>query len=54
MVASIGEYGRGLKPPTYHETRVSYLKREMDLVNDGLEVYKKEWKKTGCTLMSDA
>lgn len=54
MVTSIGDYGRGLKPPTYHEVRVSYLKKEVDLVHEGLEVYKKEWKKTGCTLMSDA
>ncbi|WOL06775.1 hypothetical protein Cni_G15509 [Canna indica] len=53
MVKSISEYGRGLKPPTYHEVRVSYLKKEVDIVHANLEKYKLEWKKTGCTLMSD-
>lgn len=41
MLKSVGEYGKGLKPPTYHEVRVSYLK------------YKVEWEKWGCTLMCD-
>ncbi|KAJ0080482.1 hypothetical protein Patl1_24494 [Pistacia atlantica] len=49
----VGDYGRGLKPPTYHEARVSYLKREVDLVEEKLGKYKNEWKKNGCTLMSD-
>ncbi|XP_061363140.1 uncharacterized protein LOC133306777 [Gastrolobium bilobum] len=53
MVKSISEYGRGLKPPTYHEVRVSYLKKEVDFVHTSLDKYKLEWKKTGCTLMSD-
>ncbi|XP_031258298.1 uncharacterized protein LOC116116350 [Pistacia vera] len=47
------EKGRGLKPPTCHEVRVSYLKREVDLVGEKLGKYKNEWKKNGCTLMSD-
>ncbi|XP_031265283.1 uncharacterized protein LOC116123674 [Pistacia vera] len=50
---TVGDYGRGLKPPTYHEARVSYLKREVDLVGEKLGKYKNEWKKNGCTLMSD-
>ncbi|KAJ0014206.1 hypothetical protein Pint_20429 [Pistacia integerrima] len=49
----VGDYGRGLKPPTCHEARVSYLKREVDLVGEKLGKYKNEWKKDGCTLMSD-
>ncbi|KAJ0111582.1 hypothetical protein Patl1_02104 [Pistacia atlantica] len=32
----VGDYGRGLKPPTYREARVSYLKREVDLVGEKL------------------
>ena len=51
----MGEYGGGLKFPFfYYETMVSYLKKEVELVNEGLEGFKKEWKKTGCTLMFDA
>ena len=52
-VQSIGEYGKGLKPPSYHEVRVTFLKKEVNNVNITLEKYKSEWKKTGCSLMSD-
>ena len=49
----VGEYSKGLKPPSYHEVRVTYLKKEVDSVEDSLKKYKDEWKKTGCTIMSD-
>ncbi|KAI8535251.1 hypothetical protein RHMOL_Rhmol10G0159300 [Rhododendron molle] len=52
-VQSIGEYGKGLKPPSYHEVRVTFLKKEVDNVHSTLDEYKCEWKKTGCSLMSD-
>ncbi|KAM7527608.1 hypothetical protein LguiB_031018 [Lonicera macranthoides] len=53
MVKDISEYGPGLKPPSYHEARVSLLK-ELNFINgDTIEKYKAEWKKTGCTIMSD-
>lgn len=48
---SISEYCRGLQPPSYHETMVTYLKKEIEHVNEGLEKYKSEWSKTGCTLI---
>ena len=53
MVEKIVDYGRGLKPPSYHEARVAYLTREVNNVTLMLEKYKKECKKTECTLMSD-
>ncbi|GJZ27990.1 zf-BED domain-containing protein [Tanacetum coccineum] len=53
MVQMIGEYRRGLDPPSYHEIRVTFLKKEVDYTKSLLEEYKNEWKKTGCTLMSD-
>ena len=57
MLVSVGEYGKGLKLPSYYETKVtkvSYLKKEVELVVGGLDGFKKKWKKTGCTLMFDA
>ncbi|WOL05637.1 hypothetical protein Cni_G14366 [Canna indica] len=33
MVKSLSEYGRCLKPPSYHEIRVTYLKKEVDDIN---------------------
>lgn len=53
MIEEVSQFGRGLKPPSYHEVRNTYLKREVDAVNEKLEKYKKEWKKTGCSIMSD-
>ena len=53
MLKSIGDYGKGLNPPTFHEVRESYLKKEVDNVQASLEKYKIEWKKNGCTLMCD-
>ena len=42
---SVSEYGKGLKSPTYHEVRVSYLKKAVDNIQACLEKYKVEWKK---------
>ncbi|XP_028115745.1 uncharacterized protein LOC114313574 [Camellia sinensis] len=53
MLKSVGEYGVGLKPHSYHEVRVYFLKKEVDHVNASLEVYRKEWKKTDCTIISN-
>ena len=50
MMEAVGEYGKGLKLPSYHEARVIFLKKEVDNVNSMLEKYKKEWKWTNCTL----
>ena len=53
MLKSVAEYEKGLKPPTYHEVRVSYLKKSVDKIQVSLEKYRVEWKKCGCTLMCD-
>ncbi|XP_027182149.1 uncharacterized protein LOC113780554 [Coffea eugenioides] len=53
MIRKLGEYGKGLKPPSYHEMRVTFLKKEVQETLNLLNVYKKEWKKAGCTIMSD-
>nr|GEZ05088.1 hypothetical protein [Tanacetum cinerariifolium] len=53
MVQMIGEYGRGLDPPSYHEMRVTFLKKEVNYTKSLLEEYKNEWNKTGCIIMSD-
>ena len=53
MIQMIGDFGRGLDPPSYHEIRVTYLKKEVDYTKAQLEEYKNEWKKTSCTLIND-
>ena len=42
---SVANYGKGLKLPTYHETRVTFLKKEIENMHFTLDKYKNEWKK---------
>ncbi|XP_028100177.1 uncharacterized protein LOC114299600 [Camellia sinensis] len=53
MVKKIGDYGKGLVPPSYHEIRVTFLKKEVQETLQLLDEFKEQWKKTGCTIMSD-
>ncbi|KAL5580609.1 hypothetical protein UlMin_013051 [Ulmus minor] len=54
MLESVASFGPGFKPPSYHEARCTLLKKEVEAIKTYLlEKYKVEWKKTGCTLMSD-
>ncbi|KAL5550637.1 hypothetical protein UlMin_000813 [Ulmus minor] len=54
MLESVASFGPGFKPPSYHEARCTLLKKEVEAIKTNLlEKYKVEWKKTGCTLMSD-
>ena len=53
MIDMISRFGIGLKPPSYHEIRETCLKKEVDFTQQMLEEYKVEWKKTGCSIMSD-
>ncbi|XP_050292606.1 uncharacterized protein LOC126733355 [Quercus robur] len=52
-IGSMDKFGIGLKPPSYHEIREACLKKEVDFTQQMLEEYKVEWKKTGCSIMSD-
>ncbi|XP_052176679.1 uncharacterized protein LOC127790982 [Diospyros lotus] len=53
MLELVGKFGSGLKPPSYHDIRVKYLKKEVTHTMELLEEYKTEWKKIGCSIMSD-
>ncbi|XP_047166554.1 uncharacterized protein LOC124835629 [Vigna umbellata] len=53
MCEMIGKYGVGYKPPSYHDIREKLLKQAVKKTDANLEEYKEEWKKTGCTIMSD-
>ncbi|XP_031739008.1 uncharacterized protein LOC116402801 [Cucumis sativus] len=53
MIESIGQFGPGLKPPSYHELRVPCLKKELEATNELMSNHKVEWAKVGCTVMAD-
>lgn len=52
-IEAIGQYGVGMKPPSYHELRVPLLKKELAHTNNIMKGYKEEWAKRGCSIMSD-
>ncbi|XP_020203984.2 uncharacterized protein LOC109789440 [Cajanus cajan] len=53
MCEMIGRYGIGYKPPSYHDVREKLLKQAVIETDSMLEEFKKEWKRTGCSIMSD-
>ncbi|XP_052727463.1 uncharacterized protein LOC108329753 [Vigna angularis] len=53
MCEMIGKYEVGYKSPSYHDIREKLLKQAVKKTDANLEEYKEEWKKTGCTIMSD-
>lgn len=53
MCEKIGRFGIGYKPPSYHDIRGKLLKKAVAQTDDMLQEFKEEWKRTGCTIMSD-
>ncbi|XP_042472492.1 uncharacterized protein LOC122055179 [Zingiber officinale] len=53
MFEIVGKYGCGFKPPSYHELRETFLKKEVDRTMTLLEEHRFVWKKKGCSIMSD-
>ncbi|XP_029153419.1 uncharacterized protein [Arachis hypogaea] len=49
----VGRYGIGYKPLSYHELRETQLKKAVNNVDEMLTEFKAEWKRTGCSIMSD-
>ena len=53
MIETIIQYGVGMKGPTLHEVRVTNLKKELTLTKDLMKDHMVEWRKNGCSIMSD-
>ncbi|XP_057744932.1 uncharacterized protein LOC130962782 [Arachis stenosperma] len=49
----VGRYRIGYKPPSYHELRETQLKKAVTNVDEMLTEFKVEWKRAGCSIMSD-
>ena len=45
MIEAISHYGVGMKGPTFHDVRVSNLKKELALTKDLMKDHMVEWKK---------
>ncbi|XP_075085470.1 uncharacterized protein LOC107761894 [Nicotiana tabacum] len=53
FIEAVGQYGPGMKPPSYHEVRVTHLKKEVKKIDQIIEEHKVEWNKFGCSIMMD-
>ncbi|XP_071726331.1 uncharacterized protein [Rutidosis leptorrhynchoides] len=53
MLRSVGNFGRGFKPPSMHELRTWILDEEVKTTNAMVDDIKATWKKTGVSLLSD-
>ncbi|XP_028085221.1 uncharacterized protein LOC114286269 [Camellia sinensis] len=53
MIEAIGQFGPGLKPPSYHMIRILYLKKEVNHVHKLMKEHKEDWAKYGCSIMCD-
>lgn len=54
MVTAIGQFGPGVTPPSQYQLREPLLKEEVDRFHGLLKPKEEEWKKNGCTVMTDA
>lgn len=53
MIRSVGDYGRGLKPPSSYELKTWILTEEVNTTTKMVDEVKKTWPSTGVTIMSD-
>ena len=53
MIEAIGQYGPGMKPPSYHEVRVLLLKKEIKHTNNLMKGHREDWVKYRCSIMVD-
>ncbi|GMP89072.1 hypothetical protein CsSME_00040794 [Camellia sinensis var. sinensis] len=53
MIEAIGQYSPGMKPPTYHEVRVTQLKKEVKHTENLMKNHKEDCAKYGCSIMVD-
>ncbi|KAG4946995.1 hypothetical protein JHK87_043002 [Glycine soja] len=54
MVAAIGQYRPHFPIPSYHDIKVSLLKKEVEYTENLIKVHMEQWVKYGCTIMSYA
>ena len=53
MIEAISQYGMGMKGPSIYVVRVTHLKKELELTKASMKDHEMEWKKNGCSIMSD-
>ncbi|KAG5022691.1 hypothetical protein JHK82_018603 [Glycine max] len=49
----IGKYEPGYKPTSYHDVREKLLKQVVKKIDDDMQEFRDEWKRTDCSIMPD-
>ncbi|RDX70318.1 hypothetical protein CR513_50457, partial [Mucuna pruriens] len=52
MIEAVGNYASHLKPPSYHELRISILKKVLEYTKDLFKGHEEDQMKYGCSIMS--
>jgi len=53
FIEAFDQNGSGMKPLTYHEVRVPFLKKEVEKTNKIVEEHKVQWKTYDCSIIMD-
>ncbi|KAJ0535879.1 putative Zinc finger BED domain-containing protein [Helianthus annuus] len=53
MINAIGDYGRGMPAPSYHNIRVSLMKRKLEETKEFVDSFRPHWEEYKCSIMSD-
>ncbi|CAH1425310.1 unnamed protein product [Lactuca virosa] len=53
MINSIGEYGRGMPAPFYHNIRVTLMKKHLEDTQKFVDSFRPHWEEYRCSIMSD-
>ncbi|KAK9048033.1 hypothetical protein SSX86_033004 [Deinandra increscens subsp. villosa] len=53
FIDAVGEYGRGMPAPTYHNYRVTLMKKLLEDTNEFVLSFQPHWEEYGCSIMSD-
>ncbi|XP_058005412.1 uncharacterized protein LOC110632845 [Hevea brasiliensis] len=53
VMVEFGQFGIGIKAPSFHEVRVPLLNEEVAEVKNSLNSYEEEWEKYGCSIMGN-
>ena len=51
FIEAVGQHVPGMKPPTFHEVRVTHLIKEVEKVEKIIDEHKVQWTKFGCSIM---
>ncbi|XP_026451192.1 uncharacterized protein LOC113351419 [Papaver somniferum] len=53
MIYAIGEYGKAMPAPSYHQIRTNLFKEQLEEMKKFVDTFRIHWKRYGCSIMSD-